>query len=34
MQPSTFALAAQSRTIFPNAVLVLAFIDTIGSDSF
>jgi hypothetical protein len=34
MQPSTFALAAQSRTIFPNAALVLAFIDTIGLDSF
>ena len=34
MQPSTFALAAQSCTIFPYAALVLAFIDIINLDSF
>jgi hypothetical protein len=34
MQPSAFALAAQSCTIFPYVALVLAFINTIGLDSF
>jgi len=34
MQPSTFALAAQSCGIFPYVALVLAFIDTVGLDSF
>ena len=34
MQPSTFALAAQSCTIFPNVALVWPFVDTVGLDSF
>jgi hypothetical protein len=34
MQPSTFALAAQSCIIFPNVALVWPFVDTVGLDSF